>query len=50
MFLKTWVQTRPIGERPLVTVFEPEDHPLFVEQRDGITVERLVEIVEAALH
>lgn len=50
LFLKTWVQTRPLGERPLVTVFEPTDHPLFDEQRDGVTIDRLVEIIEAAMH
>lgn len=50
MFLKARIQTRPVGERPLVTVLEPVDHPLVVEQREGITVERWVEVVEAALH
>ncbi len=50
MFLKTWVQTRPVGERPSVMAFEPTDHPLVAEQRDGITVDRLLEIVEAAFH
>jgi hypothetical protein len=47
--LKTSVQTSPIGERPIVTL-EASDHPLFVEQRDGITMARVREIVAAALH
>lgn len=50
MNLKTWVQTQPIGQRPLVTVFEPTDHALFIEQREGISVERLVEIIGQAFH
>ncbi|MEZ6006881.1 MAG: DUF2199 domain-containing protein [Planctomycetota bacterium] len=50
MNLKTWVQTQPVGQRPLITVFEPMDHALFIEQRDGICVERLVEIIEQAFH
>ena len=47
--LKTSVQTSPVGERPIVTL-EASDHPLSVEQRDGITMARVREIVEAALH
>ncbi|MFG6414595.1 DUF2199 domain-containing protein [Roseateles sp. DC23W] len=47
--LKTSVQTSPAGERPVVTL-EASDHPLFIEQRDGITMARVQEIVEAALH
>ena len=34
--LQTMVQTRPLGLRPLVEL-EPTDHPLAVEQREGIT-------------
>jgi hypothetical protein len=29
---------------------EASDHPLSIEQRDGITMARVREIVEAALH
>ncbi|MFF5714957.1 DUF2199 domain-containing protein [Streptomyces sp. NPDC012756] len=47
--LKTNVHTRPIGERPLVEL-EPTEHPLAVEQRTGITRDRVREIAEALLH
>ena len=47
--LKTLVHTRPVGERPWVEL-EPTDHPLAVEQRNGITMARVVEIAEALLH
>ncbi|MEU3923530.1 DUF2199 domain-containing protein [Streptomyces sp. NPDC029004] len=47
--LKTHVHTRPVGERPYVEL-EPTDHPLAVEQRAGITLDRVREIAEAVLH
>jgi hypothetical protein len=47
--LKTHVQTMPVGERPLITL-EATDHPLSIEQRAGITMARVQQIVEAALH
>ncbi|WP_435594460.1 DUF2199 domain-containing protein [Streptomyces panacea] len=47
--LRTHVHTRPVGERPLIEL-EPTDHPLAVEQRSGITRERIREITEAVLH
>ena len=47
--LKSRVHTRPVGERPVVEL-EPTDHPLAVEQRDGITRARVQEIAEAMLH
>ncbi len=47
--LKTLVHTRPVGERPFIEV-EPTDHPLAVEQREGITWERIQEIAEHLLH
>ncbi|MFE4826186.1 DUF2199 domain-containing protein [Streptomyces sp. NPDC056672] len=47
--LKTHVHTRPVGERPLVEL-EPTEHPLAVEQRTGITLERVREIAEAVGH
>jgi hypothetical protein len=37
------VHTRPIGQRPFLEV-EPTDHPLAVEQREGITLDRVREI------
>jgi len=47
--LKTHVHTRPIGERPYVEL-EPTEHPLAVEQRTGITMDRVREIAGAVLH
>lgn len=47
--LKGELITRPVGQRPLV-MLEPSDHPLSVEQRNGITLARVQEIVENALH
>ncbi|MFB6614655.1 DUF2199 domain-containing protein [Streptomyces sp. NPDC085524] len=47
--LKTHVHTRPVGERPFVEL-EPTDHPLAVEQRTGITLDRVREIAAAVLH
>ncbi|MEU9288964.1 DUF2199 domain-containing protein [Streptomyces sp. NPDC048275] len=46
--LKTHVHTRPVGERPRVEL-EPTDHPLAVEQRTGITLDRVREIAAAVL-
>jgi hypothetical protein len=47
--LKTRVHTRPVGERPFVEL-EPTEHPLAVEQRTGITLDRVREIAAAVLH
>ncbi|MEV3993875.1 DUF2199 domain-containing protein [Streptomyces sp. NPDC049837] len=47
--LKTHIHTRPVGQRPLIEL-EPTDHPLAVEQRTGITLDRVREIAEAVLH
>lgn len=47
--LKTMVHTQPVGYRPLIEL-EATDHPLAVEQRDGITRARVQEIAEAILH
>jgi hypothetical protein len=47
--LKTNVFTRPVGQRPLI-VLEPTDHPLAVEQCDGINMARVQEIVEMFMH
>ncbi|MGW6706698.1 DUF2199 domain-containing protein [Streptomyces sp. NPDC054956] len=47
--LKTNAHTRPVGRRPSIEL-EPTDHPLAVEQRSGITRERVREIAMAVLH
>ncbi|MFF3276807.1 DUF2199 domain-containing protein [Streptomyces chrestomyceticus] len=47
--LKTHVHTRPVGQRPFIEL-EPTDHPLAVEQRNGITLDRVRDIAEAVLH
>lgn len=47
--LKTHVHTRPVGQRSFIEL-EPTDHPLAVEQRNGITLDRVREIAEAVLH
>ncbi|NKQ23829.1 DUF2199 domain-containing protein [Streptomyces galbus] len=46
---KRGVHTRPIGQRPFIEL-EPTDHPLVVEQRTGITMERVRAIAEAVVH
>ncbi|MBC2682607.1 DUF2199 domain-containing protein [Bacillus toyonensis] len=43
--LKTHVHIRAIGIRPFIEL-EPTDHPLAVEQREGITLEKVAEIKE----
>ena len=43
--LKTNVHTREIGISPFIEL-EPTDHPLAVEQREGITLQRVAEIKE----
>ncbi|WP_280691833.1 MULTISPECIES: DUF2199 domain-containing protein [unclassified Kitasatospora] len=48
MILKTQVHTRPLGRRPFIEL-EPTDHPLAVEQREGITAARVAEIAELVL-
>lgn len=47
--LKTNAHTRPVGQRPFIEL-EPTDHPLAVEQRTGISLDRVREIAEAVLH
>lgn len=47
--LKTQLQTMPLGERPRI-VLEMTDHPLAVEQHGGISMARVQQIVERALH
>ena len=47
--LKANIHTRPVGERPFIQL-EPTDHPLAIEQRNGIGLKRIQEIAECALH
>ncbi|MFZ2266291.1 MAG: DUF2199 domain-containing protein [Azonexus sp.] len=47
--MKTSVQTMPVGERPIITL-EATEHPLSLEQQQGITMARVQQIAEAALH
>ena len=47
--LKTTVHSRSVTERPYIEV-EPTDHPLALEQRRGITTERVREIAERTIH
>ena len=47
--LKTHVHLRPYPTRPAIEL-EPTDHPLAVEQRQGITLERVREILERNEH
>lgn len=47
--LKAQVKTMPFGERPNI-VLEQSTHPLYEEQCGGITLARLQQIGEAALH
>ena len=47
--LKTRVHLRDDSLRPFVEL-EPTDHPLAVEQREGITPDRVAEIYERMIH
>ena len=47
--LKTKVHFRDGGIRPLIEL-EPTEHPLALEQRNGITVERVAEIYSLIMH
>ena len=49
LHLKTSVQSRAVGVVPAVTV-EPTDHPLSVEQRYGVTMDRVREFAHEVLH
>jgi hypothetical protein len=46
LLLKTSVHLRPYPMRPYIEL-QATDHPLAIEQREGITLRRLQEIVEA---
>lgn len=47
--LKTKAHLRDDGIRPYIEL-EPTDHPLAVEQRDGISVERVAELYSLMMH
>ncbi|PFH11524.1 hypothetical protein BCF11_3975 [Collimonas sp. PA-H2] len=47
--LKTMVHLRDDGIRPYIEL-EPTEHPLAVEQRDGISVERVAELYSLMMH
>ena len=47
--LKARVHTREAGRRPFIEL-EPTDHPLAIEQRQGITLEQVQEIAELVRH
>jgi hypothetical protein len=47
--LKTRVHLRDDGIRPYIEL-EPTDHPLALEQREGISVERVAELYTAYMH
>ena len=47
--LKTTVHLRDDGMRPYIEL-QSTDHPLAIEQRDGISVDRLAEIYAAYMH
>lgn len=49
LHLKTMVHLRDHGIRPVIEL-ESTDHPLAVEQRCGITLDRVTEIVHLVDH
>lgn len=49
MYLKTMVHQREVGRRPLV-MLEPTQHPLSIDQREGVDPARLRALVADVLH
>jgi hypothetical protein len=47
--IKTWVHTQVVGIIPRVEVIQ-ENHPLTLEQKEGITWQRVIELVETVMH
>ncbi|GGK58823.1 hypothetical protein GCM10011591_33800 [Nocardia camponoti] len=47
--LRARLHAQPVGQRPLVEL-EPTDHPLAVEQREGISASRIQALVERFAH
>lgn len=49
VFMKTRVHQRAVGLRPLVEL-EPTEHPLSLDQKNGIEAARMQEIIAKVLH
>jgi hypothetical protein len=49
VFLKTMVHQRPVGQRPFV-ILDKTDHQLSVDQRAGISPQRMQDIIVKVLH
>lgn len=47
--IRTLVHTQPVGTIPRVEVIE-ENHPLTLDQRHGISMDRVIELVTPLLH
>jgi hypothetical protein len=47
--LKVNLHTRPVGERPFIKL-ETTEHPLAVEQREGISLAKVQQIAERLIH
>ncbi|MDE2331983.1 MAG: DUF2199 domain-containing protein [Bradyrhizobium sp.] len=47
--LNTLAHPKPNGQRPMITL-EPTDHPLAVDFRDGLTIERAQQMAEQLMH
>jgi hypothetical protein len=47
--LKTNIRTRSLTQRPVVEL-EPTDHPLAIDSRNGITLERAIALAELMMH
>ncbi len=48
LHLKTSVQPQSVGTVPLI-ILEPSEHPLSLEQKSGITMERVHEIIHQVM-
>lgn len=48
LHLETSVQIQPVGQVPLITL-EPSDHPLSLEQHNGIAFKRVHEIIHEVM-
>ena len=48
--LATMVHTQPVGFRPHIVLDPTDDHPLAVEQREGVTLARVEAIAARLLH
>lgn len=46
---KSWVHTQPVGIIPIIVVFE-ENHPLTIDQQNGITLDQVKQLAELILH